>query len=177
MRKKDIYGNYVKRMKSKYTSDMKILSGEMHGFSAIIRFTEGNQEKFYEHKGKPYCLAADGYTWLMILPLDEYWCLTAMYDTDYKPVEWYFDISKQNYIDENGIPCIDDLYLDLVLMPDGSIVTLDEDELREGLDNEMITKNDFAFAYQVFEEIKNSKWVDLTFVESFCNTILLEYSE
>jgi len=175
MRKKDIFGNYVKRSNANYVSEIRELPGELRGYSALIEFTAGNRALLAEYGDESYCLAADGYRWLMVLPLDEHWCITAMYDARGKIVEWYFDITRQNYVDEDGLPCFDDLYLDLVLMPNGRMAMLDEDELLEGLSSGAVTKEDYGFAYRVCGEIKKSKWVDPAFVGPFCDTLLAEY--
>ena len=149
----------------------------MRGYSALIEFTEGNEKFYKEFNGENICLAGDGYKWLMILPLDEHWCITAFYDANGKIIEWYFDISKQNFIDENGLLSIDDMYLDLVLLPDGSTVMLDEDELIEALQTGAITQADYNFAHKIYGDICTSKWIDTSYTGSICNTVLSEYNE
>lgn len=175
MRKKDIYGSYVKSSKAIYRSEMKEMMGQLVGYSALIHFLCGNKNLFVEYESEPYCLAADGYKWLMILPMDEYWCITAMYNQENEIIEWYFDISKNNFIDERGMPCIDDLFLDLVLLPDGRIIMLDEDELQEALDSGQIIKDDYNFAHKTYNQLSQSKWMDVNFTRSFCDAILLQY--
>ena len=175
MRKKDILGNYVKRSNASYISEIRELPGELCGYSALIEFMAGNRALLAEYGGESLCLAADGYRWLMVLPLDEHWCMTAMYDARGRIVEWYFDITRQNYVDEDGLPCFDDLYLDLVLMPDGSTILLDEDELLGGLSSGVVTKEDYDFAHRICGELSKSKWTDPAFVGPFCDIILADY--
>lgn len=50
-------------------------------------------------------------------------------------VEWYTDITRKNAVDENRNPYCDDLYLDVALLPDGSVLVLDENELKNALDS------------------------------------------
>lgn len=81
-----------------------------------------------------------------------------MFDSDKKLIEWYFDIAKEIGI-ENDICYEDDLYLDMVIMPDGKSIVLDEDELAEALHKGEVTQSDVDYAYKVLGELKN-KYVD-----------------
>lgn len=99
------------------------------------------------------CLRDNGYTWYEVYPDNENYAITIMYDTKNTLVQWYFDISKNIGV-ENGIPYEDDLYLDLVIGPNGESSVLDEDELKEALDNNVITKEDYNFAYEVLNKLQ-----------------------
>ena len=72
--------------------------------------------------------------------------LSAFYDKDNKIIEWYFDIAKE-IGKENGVPYEDDLYLDVVVRPDGKTILLDEEELVEALNSNEITKEEYEMAY------------------------------
>lgn len=93
------------------------------------------------------CILNRGYNWFGMYPCNKTFAITAMCDENYKIKEWYFDICKQNGI-EDGIPFEDDLYLDVVIVPDGRINILDEDELLEAEKNGIITKKDVELAYK-----------------------------
>ena len=73
--------------------------------------------------------------------------LSAFYDKNDNIIEWYFDIAKK-LGKENGIPYEDDLYLDIVVKPDGEIILLDEEELKEALKKFEITITDYEMAYK-----------------------------
>jgi len=88
---------------------------------------------------------------------------------------WYFDISRKNFIDENGMPCTDDVFLDLVITPEGGTITLDEDELQEGFDKGDISKEDFDNAYVVHGQILNSKWNNVDYLNEISSKLLLEH--
>lgn len=53
-----------------------------------------------------------------------------MFDSDGKIVQWYIDLCD-NIGTENGIPRMDDLFLDIVVLPSGELFQLDADELDE----------------------------------------------
>ena len=65
-------------------------------------------------------------------------------------VFWY-DKNKRH---KNGIPYIDDLYLDLVIRNNGNQRVLDENELEDALNKGDITKEDFDMAYSTMKEIQ-----------------------
>ena len=83
--------------------------------------------------------------------------LSAFYNDNNELIEWYFDVAK-NIGFENGSPYEDDLYLDVILRPNGKILLLDEDELKSALEESKITKEDFDLAY--FEANKLMKLLD-----------------
>ncbi len=95
------------------------------------------------------------YIWLGIYPKDKHYCITAMYDNNKVLKEWYFDIVISNGI-EDGIPYEDDLYLDVVIVPDGRIHILDEDELLDAYNQGIITKEELDIAYITKDEIINT---------------------
>ena len=104
------------------------------------------------------CIKNIGYEWLQVYPDDAKYAITIMFDSDKKLIEWYFDIAKEIGID-NDICYEDDLYLDMVIMPDGKSIVLDEDELVEALHKGEVTQSDADNAYKVLGELKN-KYVD-----------------
>lgn len=73
--------------------------------------------------------------------------LSAFYDKNSNIIEWYFDIAKE-LGKENGVPYEDDLYLDIVVRPDGKIILLDEEEIKDALKRSVITKTEYEMAYE-----------------------------
>ena len=109
------------------------------------------------------CILANNYNWLEIYPDGENYCITTMFDENDNIAEWYFDIAKE-LGEENGIPYEDDLYLDVVIVPDGRIHILDEDELKSAYDRKEVSKEEYEMAYRVANKIiekgKNKKYLD-----------------
>ena len=56
------------------------------------------------------CILDENYHWLEIYPDNKNYAITAMLNTENEVVEWYFDMTKFNGI-ENGIPYIMDFML------------------------------------------------------------------
>lgn len=98
------------------------------------------------------CIQDNNYKWLEFYNYSSKVRLTAIYDENNEIIEWYFDIAKE-IGKENGIPYEDDMYLDVVLRPNGEIILLDEDELKEALDEQIITKKEFDNAYNVANDL------------------------
>jgi hypothetical protein len=71
-----------------------------------------------------------------------------MYDQEGDLKQYYFDIVKSVGVNDDGIPFFDDLYIDIdvVVLPDGELYILDEDELDEAYRNHAITIEEYEFA-------------------------------
>ena len=83
---------------------------------------------FYSRDGREKLLFDNGFRVLSYLPERQHWCLTCVYDTGKADVEWYIDITLENNL-EGDTGWFDDVYLDVVVLPDGGILNLDEEEL------------------------------------------------
>ena len=175
MRKKGILGNFIKNPGVICSHLIKKLDGEAEAYAALIEFLPGCRELKSEINGSQICLAGAGYKWLMYLPMNEYWCLSAYYTPDNELIGWYFDISTRNYLDGDGTPCTDDIFLDIAISADGHIATLDADELQDALDKGEIACDDFNHAYKIHDQIKNSEWVDVNFLKKLFDKLLLNF--
>ena len=100
------------------------------------------------------------YKWLEFYDYNSKIKLTAIYDENNKIIEWYFDIARK-IGKENSTPYEDDLYLDVVVTPEGSIYLLDEDELKNAFSRLEVNKADYNMAYneanKLMEKLKNNK--------------------
>ena len=67
------------------------------------------------------------------------------------------------------------LNLHLVIFPDGQTLTLDADELQEALVKGEILKEGFDNAYVVHDQIKNSKWSNVDFLNEISKKLMLEH--
>ena len=116
-------------------------------------------ENFYINNGKILAMANGFYVMEIISKNDNY--ALRMFINDKKEIiEYYFDIIKESGIDpDSKIPYFYDLYLDVVLTPNGKPYVVDEDELEEALNNKDITKEEYDLAVstkdKLLEEIKN----------------------
>lgn len=101
---------------------------------------------------KGLCIQDNNYKWLEFYDYNSKIRLTTVYDDKLEIVEWYFDIA-QEIGKEDGIPYEDDLYLDVVLTPDGETILLDEDEFKEAFDRFEITSKEYELNYKIAYEL------------------------
>ena len=63
---------------------------------------------------------------------------------------------------------MDDLYLDLVISKEGDFYILDEDELKNALNEKDITKDDYKLAYDTLDML-TKKYSDKSNIEKLSN--------
>lgn len=150
--------------KTKYIED-----STFKGYITLVNIKE--VAKSWRVDTEKRCILDKGYNWFAMYPVDKNFSITAMYDENYEIKEWYFDICKQNGI-EDGIPFEDDLYLDVVIVPDGRINILDEDELLDAEKNGLITAQDVELAYKTKGEIIKTFGNNIKELEKLTNKYL-----
>ena len=101
----------------------------------------------------------NNYYVLEVVPKNENYAMRLFLNDKKEPLEYYFDISKNNGIEKNSlVPSYDDLYLDITCM--GNMINvIDEDEFFEAYDNGDLSEEDYQLALKVkdklLEEITN----------------------
>ena len=121
-----------------------------NGYVCKIKFNKVDKPIKVKVEDKEYYIKNDNYIWYEIYPDNSNYALTIMYDDNNELIEWYFDVAKEIGI-ENEVPYEDDLYLDLVINPNGESIVLDENELEDALNKNDINKNEYYFAYSVID--------------------------
>lgn len=81
------------------------------------------------HKDGRLVIADDDYSWLQVAPKGGRWWLTAMLDPAGNMLQYYFDITGGNVLTDGPDAYFDDMFLDVVMHADGTILLLDADEL------------------------------------------------
>lgn len=121
------------------------------------------------------CIQDINYKWLEFYDYTSKVRLTAVYDEKNEIVEWYFDMARE-IGKEDGIPYEDDLYLDVVLRPDGETILLDEDELKEAFDSLEMTKEEYQetykIAYDLIEKLKDNQEKVKAFTDKYLKEML-----
>ncbi len=98
-------------------------------------------------------IVEQGMTWLQIALRDTRFWLTAMFDQGNRLVQIYFDIAAAVHFDDPLVPTFEDMYLDLLLYPDGHHKVLDEDELDQALAAGEITEGAYRTARKDLEQL------------------------
>lgn len=117
------------------------------------------------------CVMDNNYYVVEVVPKNENYAMRIFYDNLKNPLEYYFDICKNNgLLEDVKIPFYDDLYLDVTyLCCNGRIDVLDEDELLDGFKNSIVTKEELDMIYcikdKLINEIKNktNKYMNIDF--------------
>jgi len=112
-----------------------------------------------DENGKEIKYISNGYYVVEITPIKENYNIRYYTNKNKKIIDYYIDISLENGV-ENKIPYYIDLYLDIIHFPVSNTISyIDEDELKDALNNKIISKTDYLLAYKVGEkllkEIKN----------------------
>lgn len=74
---------------------------------------------------------------------------------------WYIDMIASQGVDEDEIPYFDDLYLDLVVYPDGTVIEDDMDELEDALLDGDITSEQYNLAIATSDKLKEGTLSDI----------------
>jgi len=175
MKKKYIDGTDLEWLE-KYTSKQKYIDDEYRGYVSLIEFEKVKFKMTVDYDSSETCLLDDGYKGIIYMPLDKTWCVSTVFNRENEIVEWYFDMTKENSVEENGKPFFIDLYLDIAVSADRKITVLDEDELQEALDQGIINEQDFEMAKVTCRELIAEVIPDDGFMEAFFYRHLEELS-
>jgi predicted RNA-binding protein associated with RNAse of E/G family len=170
VRYKDLGHNYEKYFKTFTSKVIRINEEDIKGYAALVEIQEVHQPLIVGEKGSEICFYDNGYSELAFLPDNENWMVWALYNEKGKIFEWYFDITRENSVDENGTPYCNDMYLDAALMSDGKIMIFDEDELLDARNNGDITQDEFDMAYRVLNKLLENI-INVEYLEKFCERL------
>jgi predicted RNA-binding protein associated with RNAse of E/G family len=131
----------------------------------IVKFDLSNDDYYIIIKKilscKPFILESglklmdNNYYMLELIPKLENYTMRVFFDNNKKILLYYFDITLENGIDEETkVPFYDDLFLDVVVI-EGKIELLDEDELIDAFEKRAITKADIDLAYKAKDKLIN----------------------
>jgi uncharacterized protein len=132
----------------KYTS-----TGELEGYLSLIKFERVGHPLYVQYEGDSICIVDDGYSWLQFFPDHRHFSITTMLNEDQSVIQWYIDITKENGYDSTRGPWMDDLFLDLIILPGGKLIEKDQQELEEAYLNKIISEEDYMLAKSEFRRL------------------------
>ena len=121
---------------------------EFKGFVTIFCIDAVREPLWKTLSGERVCLADVGYVWTQHFPQGQHYAITSVFDEQGEFVRGYIDICKSHFLNERGVPCYDDLYLDLDVSPVGEVALLDVDELDTALQEDAITGLEYELAWR-----------------------------
>ena len=143
-----------KRLKKRAYSELFIETDAFKGYVSLLHMKEVREPLYMRYEGRTVCVAASGYYWMQHFPEGQQYSVTTVFDPSGGIVQWYIDICKEiGYCTENG-PWMDDLYLDLIVLPTGKVIEKDIDELEAALKNNEISRGEYESAWAEFKRLK-----------------------
>ena len=110
------------RVTKREYAQMKMVTDSFDGYISLLHLKEVRDQLWVSYKGKSICVADNGYYWMQHFPEGEHYSVSTMFDSSGRIVQWYIDIcNKIGYCAEKG-PWMDDLFLDLIVLPSGEII-------------------------------------------------------
>ncbi|MEK3715675.1 DUF402 domain-containing protein [Paenibacillus sp. FSL R7-0333] len=103
------------------------------GYLSLLKIAKVKEPLYVKYFDQKVCIVNDGYSWLQQFPLDKHHSVTTMFDEQGQIVQWYIDICYRNGVSEDNVPWMDDLFLDIVVLPSGAVIQKDSEELDEAL--------------------------------------------
>lgn len=137
------------------------------GYIGLFHIHEVSEPQIWRFNGEDLVVCDNGVKWLTILPRDDFYCITAMMNPQKNVLVWYIDMIAGQGKDADGVAYIDDLYLDLVVYPDGTVIEDDMDELEEALRCGDISKELFDLAIDTCNKLKTGLLRDIEEFKEF----------
>jgi len=142
-----------KCIKKKKLKGKQVNTDYFKGYIGILEIEEVTEKQIWKFDGEDIVVCDSGLKWISILPQNDFYCITAMMSAEDDILLWYVDMIAEQGIDTDSIPYFDDLYLDLVVYPDGTIKVDDMDELADALSIKQITEEQFNLAINTSEKL------------------------
>ena len=96
-------------------------------------------------------------------PKNEHYSMRIFYNKEKQPLLYYFDITKENGFDNSkNSPYYIDIYTDIMIFTkDNNILIVDENELKQALNEKEITLDDFNQANSTCKKLYNELKMNL----------------
>jgi hypothetical protein len=139
----------------------RIDTQEYHGYVTLLAIDEVSEPLLVSFEGQQVCIVDGGYRWVQHFPDAAHYALLAAFDECGELVQWYIDIVGSVRVDECGVPCYEDLYLDIVISAQGATLLLDVAELDEALRQGAVTPGQYDMAWHQASVLLDALEADL----------------
>lgn len=144
------------RILEKRYSQEYVQEGDFEGYVACLFLDKVQSPLIVQYGEESLCIADDGFMWMIFFPIDRSYSVTVMINSRYEVVQWYFDMIATLELTDEGVPFVQDMYLDYIYLPSGRLIVKDEDELREALRTEAIGQEAYDDIVRKGTELKLS---------------------
>ncbi len=124
------------------------------GYVGLLNIFEVSEPQIWKYNGEGVTVCDNNYQWLTIMAESAYYCTTVMMNEKHEIQVCYIDMIAEQGYDKDGVPYFYDLYLDLIVYPDGTIIEDDMDELQDAFRSGDITQQQFDLAIKTSDELK-----------------------
>ncbi|MBO5032361.1 MAG: DUF402 domain-containing protein [Lachnospiraceae bacterium] len=142
------------------------------GYVGLMHIEKVSEKQVWNYNGEKLVVCDNNYHWLTIMPGDDYYCITVMMNEINDIQVCYIDMIDSQGFDADGVPYFYDLYLDLIVYPDGTVIEDDMDELKEALDKGDINLSQFDKAVHTSEKLKAGLLSDMDKFKAYINVLL-----
>lgn len=145
---------------------------QMKGYLGLLTINQVFKKQIWKHNEKDVIVCNNNYHWLSIMPENDFYCMTVMMDDNYEMQVCYIDMIDTQGYDSDGVPYFYDLYLDLVVYPDGDVIVDDLDELQEAFEKNVISKEQYECALKTADGLKRGLLHDIEKFKEFIQALL-----
>lgn len=103
------------------------VSDQLEDYNAYVSFIKVEEVKHkidVDFDSSRKILVDNGYSRFCFMPMHKNWCMSVYLNENNDIVEWYFDMTRENCLDQKGKPYFEDLYLDVVVSPKYKVLVL-----------------------------------------------------
>lgn len=173
-RRRFTYDEWDDSLPQKRFCQQRVDNTIFHGMVRLICMDKVKEPIRWNFQNENILVGDDGMKWLALLPDKEYYVISALIDQKDEIILWYIDMIADSGLDEDGIVYYNDLYLDLIVYPDGKICTDDMDELKEAFMQKDISEELFQLALSTSEKLKLGLLADKKKLQKVSNVCLQE---
>ncbi len=125
----------------------------LSGVAGLLRMDDA-EDFWVDSGGRRLKITGNGYSWLQLAPENARVWATVMFDERGRLFQCYFDITRKNTVRDGGLSEFEDLYLDVVALPDREeLIFYDEDELENAYLAGSVSPEERALAYKARDEL------------------------
>ncbi|WP_180809850.1 DUF402 domain-containing protein [Staphylococcus sp. 17KM0847] len=152
MKVKYIDKRHWRRLLDRDYIEVKVNNNKFKGIIGLITINKVREPLEVTVVGKKMIVADDKYQWLQIVPEKKRYSVTVMFNDRGEPLQYYFDVNLKN-ITQKGKARTLDLYLDVLVLPDGRYELVDQDDLERALQTNQITRKQYHEAYIIAHQL------------------------
>lgn len=174
MKRKRMDRDIWTRITAKRYTQQHISNHNFEGIVSLLYIDDVSSPSRWEYPDQVITICDKGMKWLQIMPSNEYYLITAMINEENNINLWYIDIIADQGFDNDTVAYYDDLYLDIIVRPNGDIKIDDMDELEEALRENDITEELYKLALKTKDHLVKGILKDIPRLQNFCMQLMLE---